>query len=417
MRKIVSILLVLVLTFSVVYADDSLKDSFVKDYTENATAYTGIGKSFKPVDAAAMGRGGAGIALMDSSYAMFYNPAQLGENEFKLSLPSVGLTVYHPYALLKQDSNGKSALDKILDSVSSSDSNAIFNAISPILDVIGTQFAPLTTMDAAVGLTLPFGIGLGVYVSDTAYTYDTGVINELDVSASLGYGYKLNFGSSLSLSLGTAVKFNALAFNQRIKASTFMSGDPSNITVGLASGWAPIMDFGVTAQYKAGLSTLSVGAVYSDLNLLGGYKMDVTKFSVSTVSDDVKECATLDRNGDIVIKGEGNLSAGLGYVLDLKFLKLKAAADVNDILGLISSNSTLSGRILLKHVNAGLELSLADTIVVRGGLNSGYYTLGASLDIFAIRVDAAYFWKEMGSYAGERGLDGLTIRFNLGYDR
>lgn len=416
MRKILSILLVLVLASSLVFADDSLKESFVKDYTDNSAVYTGIGTSFKPVDAAAMGRGGAGLALMDSSYAMFNNPAQLGEKEFKLSVPSVGLTVYHPYALLKEDSEGNSALKKIMDAMSSNEEGAILNAVSPVLSVIGTQFAPLVSVDAAVGLTLPFGLGFGVYVSDTAYTYDSSAIDELDVSLSLGYGYKINFGS-LSLSVGAAAKFNALAFNQRIKASTFISGDTSNITVGLASGWAPIMDFGVTTQYKVGVNTFSLAAVYSDINLMGGYKMDVSKLSMPTAMSDLMSCAKLERNGDFTIEGKGNLSAGFGYTLDLKLLKLKAAADITDILGLISSNSELSGRILLKHVNAGLELSLVDTIVVRGGLNSGYFTLGASLDIFAIRVDAAYFWKEMGSYAGERGLDGLTIRFNLGYDR
>ncbi len=412
MKKIVSILLILLVVFSVVWAESSAKDSFLKDYEKYPQAYTGIGKSFKPVDAALEGRGGAGVALMDSTYAMFYNPAQLGENEFRLSLPSVGLTVYHPYALLKEDENGNSAFKTIMQNM-----NNLSAIVDPVLSVIGTQFAPLVTVDTAVGLTLPFGLGLGVYASDTVYTYDGTIIDEVDVSASLGIGYKIKLGS-LSLSLGAAAKFNTLAFNERLAASSIIATkDMSKITVGVASGWAPMLDAGVTLDYENGANKFSAAVVMSDLNLMGEYKMDISSIAMSDISSAATDIMKLDRNGDLKIKGDVNLTAGIGYTLDLKLIKMKAALDLNDIIGLTKTNGDLNYRVLLKHVNAGLELSLIDMLTVRGGLNSGYYTLGASVDLYAIRIDAAYFWNEMGSYAGERGLDGLTIRFNLGYDR
>ena len=54
---------------------------------------------------------------------------------------------------------------------------------------------------------------------------------------------------------------------------------------------------------------------------------------------------------------------------------------------------------------------------MRGGLSQGYWTLGVGIDLWAIKMDIAYFSQEFGDRVGDNGLDGLTIRFNIGFDR
>lgn len=405
MKKILTLILVFALSLVSLFAGEE-KDDFLKDYSTNPAAYTNIGKRFKPTNVESLGMGGAGVALTDSSSAIFYNPAGLSEGKFSLSVPSFGITLYHPSALLEKGEDGKSLVEKVMKG------EKMGELVTPVLDVIGTSFTPLVRADAEVSLVLPFGLGIGVYTSDTVYTYSGTVINEVDASLALGYAYKVRLGS-LNISTGVAARFNALAFNRRLDAidlsDVIDSKDIKNMELTLASGWAPLLDLGITTEWHG----LSVAAVLSEINLTG-YKMQIDATTVSKMAGTV---LTLDKNNDLTIKGIPNLTFGLGYKLDSKFISLKAGVDFTDCIPFINKDIELNKRTAIKHLNAGLELGLFDTLILRGGLNSGYYTAGASLDFYALRIDAAYYWMEMGTGAGERGVDGLSIRFNIGYDR
>ena len=69
------------------------------------------------------------------------------------------------------------------------------------------------------------------------------------------------------------------------------------------------------------------------------------------------------------------------------------------------------------HLNVGAELRILSFLDIRGGLRQGYWTLGVGLDLWAIKLDIAYFRQEFGATAGDYGLDGLTVRVNIGLDR
>ena len=69
------------------------------------------------------------------------------------------------------------------------------------------------------------------------------------------------------------------------------------------------------------------------------------------------------------------------------------------------------------HLNVGAELRLLSFLDLRGGLNQGYWTLGVGLDLWAVKVDVSYFHQEFGVAVGDNGLDGLTVRVNIGFDR
>ena len=74
-------------------------------------------------------------------------------------------------------------------------------------------------------------------------------------------------------------------------------------------------------------------------------------------------------------------------------------------------------RDFMYHLNIGAEVRLLSFLDIRGGLSQGYWSLGVGLDLWAFKVDVAYYRQEFGSTAGEYGLDGFTVRFNIGYDR
>ncbi len=407
MKRIFTILLITVLCSLTLFAADS--NYFGETETK---AYSLIGKGFRPNNAALLGMGNAGVAFMDSENGLFYNPASLAEGEFRLSLPSVDVTLYHAYDMLKKNADGVSFIDQVKAAIG--DSDKVKELAAPLLDIVGTQLAPLAKVDAAVSVILPFGLGIGVYASDTAYTCDYSVVDEIDALAALGYGYKFDLGTS-SLSAGINAKLSVLMFNKKIGTTEllpYLSGGDSSLSdmeVTLAAGWAPLFDIGATWE----MGPFSVAAVLSDINPFG-YNMEVK----TTTVGEIKDIAKVATSSKFKVQGAPNLTLGGAYKYESDIVDVKVALDARDIIGLFDKNSgDFSFRKITKHIGLGTEVGLIDTFYFRLGLNGGYWTVGTSIDIFALRIDAAYFWQEMGSGSGESGLDGLTIRFNLGFER
>ncbi len=415
MKRLLTILMVLVLCSFALFAAEEKKDYFNDLYPD---AYTGIGKGFRPNNAQLLGMGNAGVALMDSENALFYNPASLAEGKFKLSVPSVDVTLYHAYDMMKKNADGTSFIDQAKAAIE--DNSKMPSLATSLIDIVGTQFAPLMKLDTAVSVVLPLGLGIGIYASDTAYTYDYSVIDEVDAVVAAGYGYKLDLGAS-QLSVGLNAKFSVVAFNKRIGTTELLaamgsgnnsdgsSGSLDSMEVTLASGWAPLFDIGATYE----MGPFSVALVCSDINF-GGYNMEVK----STTVGEIKNIKDVTASSNFKIKSAPNLTLGGAYKYESDIVDVKVAMDMRDIIGLFDKESgDFSFRKISKHIGLGTEVGLIDTFYFRLGMNSGYWTVGTSVDIFALRIDAAYFWQEMGSGSGQSGLDGLTIRFNLGFER
>ena len=403
MKKFITLILVFALVSVALFAD--AEESFINEYKTNTAAYSGIGSGFKHSNPEILGMGGAGVALTDSSKAFLLNPASITEGKFRLFLPSATFTLYHVYDFLKPDSEGKSFINKAMNS-----SDNMGDLITDALDIVGIQFTPFIRVDASTGVVIPIGkfaFGLNVNASNTVYTYSGSVIDEINSEVALAFGYKLELGD-LSLAIGLDGKYSILAFNSRIKATDLMDLS-DGFTLTLASGAAPVFDIGTTVKYKG----WSFGAALRDINF-AGYKMSVSTEELSGVVGAVFKGGN---DGDITVEITPDLTMGFGYTLETRFVDFKAAFDLSDMVGLSKYSGTEPGKALFKHLNAGVEVGLFDTLYIRTGLNSGYWTTGLSLDIFVIRLEAAYYWKEMGSIAGQKGLDGLTIKFNLGYDR
>ena len=441
MKKIISILLVLVLVCSFAFADETAEEKIKKDFIADIAANEDIAfadslASFTPVNPKMMGMGGAGLAINSSLDALFTNPSVLGRGKVRIAIPSVTLSINHIYDLMKKDKNGNSAIENIekmsSGDMENSDVNTMMNLISSL---IGSGKGKIASFEASTGLIANV-FGVAANVSDTIRTFNGTIFDDLKVSTVAGLGFGFG-GDEVKFTVGGSFKYNVNIFSRRMGLGDFQAmmnsdsngnsgsgSDPASSseentlsTIPLAVGYGMPLDFAVSLKYYG----LSATAVLTDVNLFG---LGDYKYGILVPSDEMTSTSAttfvknLDKESVFKFKPKMDLDLGIGYEGKLSIIGFKAAVDFVDLISLVRE---LDGRysaknVLLNHTKAGAEISLFDMIKVRGGINSGYLTLGGSFNIGIITVDTAYYWEELGSFAGHNGLDCMTIRFNLGWD-
>ena len=442
MKKIISILLVLVLVCSFAFADETAEEKIKKDFIADIKANEDIAfadslASFTPVNPKMMGMGGAGLAINSSLDALFTNPSVLGRGKVRIAIPSVTFSINHIYDLMKEDENGNSAIENIekmsSGDMKNSDVNTMMNLISSL---IGSGKGKIASFEASTGLIANV-FGVAANVSDTIRTFNGTIFDDLKVSTVAGLGFGFG-GDEVKFTVGGSFKYNVNIFTRRMGLGDFQAmmnsdsngnsgsaSDPKassseeNIlsNIPLAVGYGMPLDFAVSLKYYG----LSATAVLTDVNLFG---LGEYKYGILVPSDEMTSTSAttfvknLDKESVFKFKPKMDLDLGIGYEGKLSIIGFKAAVDFVDLISLVGE---LDGRysaknVLLNHTKAGAEISLFDMIKVRGGINSGYLTLGGSFNIGIITVDTAYYWEELGSFAGHNGLDCMTIRFNLGWD-
>ena len=441
MKKILSILLVLVLVCSFAFADETaekkIKEDFIADINANEDiAFAESFASFTPVNPKMMGMGGAGLAINSSLDALFTNPSVLGRGKVRIAIPSVTLSINHIYDLMKKDENGNSAIENIekmsSGDMKNSDVNTMMNLISSL---IGSGKGKIASFEASTGLIANV-FGVAANVSDTIRTFNGTIFDDLKVSTVAGLGFGFG-GDEVKFTVGGSFKYNVNIFTRRMGLGDFQAmmnsdsngnsgsgSDPASSSdentlsnIPLAVGYGMPLDFAVSVKYYG----LSATAVLTDVNLFG---LGEYKYGILVPSDEMTSTSAttfvknLDKESVFKFKPKMDLDLGIGYEGKLSIIGFKAAVDFVDLISLVREldGGYSAKNVLLNHTKAGAEISLFDMIKVRGGINSGYLTLGGSFNIGIITVDTAYYWEELGSFAGHNGLDCMTIRFNLGWD-
>ena len=425
-NKLIIIMMIFLSVLSGAYAAEDASSSPISLGQPGVDAmYDGLLTSYMPTNVRALGMGGAQLAVGGRSDSFFVNPANLGAKKFQLSLPSVAVTVYHPYEMLKvNEDTGTSLVDDIINAMDSGNMDQVVGSATNFFRSFQKGSGKLATLDASVGFTAG-GFGLGVQVRDTIHTYggstgglDTQLFDELNAAATLGLGFRINLGSSFSIDIGGAVRFSYLGYTAGVGAKTAldMFGSDSSVDpaqyfteqLPLAAGFAIPFDVGVNLNLPAGFKISTVAR-----NLNGTYRMKVFD-NVNSFTSGWSDSITGAK--DFKIEVPWQLDAGLSWKWENGFFSPTVAVDMVDIVGFAKSGS-FDGRNIMKHVKAGAEIRLLSVLDVRGGLNQGYWSVGAGLDLFLLKVDLAYYWLEFGETVGDYGLDGFSIRFNIGYDR
>ena len=372
-------------------------------------AYSAMIEPFQPMTARALGMGGAGVAVTGSADTFFINPAALASRRLEISLPSAQVTMYHIYDLV---SSG------LIDDIASGETPSL----NSLTDLIKTGYGKIADVDAAVSFTAG-GFGLGINTTASFLTYNSGantttanIIGKVNAAISLGYGYRFNLPLDFSIDVGAMVRFNYLAYTEAFGAQSMLdSMDSPDGIMGIFTG-LPIMA-GYSIPFDVGLNVnmplgFSAGVVARNLN--GKYYMtgfdDYERFLDDPFGGNAGEDSRFEFSSD------WSLDAGIGWSLDAWYLSPSIAVDVRDIVGLCQTEDA-DFRDFMYHLNVGAELRILSFLDIRGGLRQGYWTLGVGLDLWAVKLDIAYFRQEFGATAGDYGLDGLTVRVNIGLDR
>ncbi len=409
MKKLLICFLIALCSVSSLFAEDD-KIAIINP-AENAM-YSALLKPYSPTSPRRLAMGNAGLAVANGSDSLYYNPAGLAEKRLVIALPSVAFTVYHPYGLLK---NG--VVDD-LKSFDANDSEKLTQLVFDLKKALGNNYTKVMDMDASTGFTAG-GFGLMINVKDTVHSYritssDGGIFDQLNASITIGYGHRINIATKFSIDIGAAVKFNYLAFSKGIALTDVLDkdklNDPMNKivkTLPVMAGFSVPFDIGVNfnlpLNFKLGVVAKNInGKMY--MNSFENYE-SALKNPLGSSSNSNK----FEYNTDF------SLDAGFAWSWKNSFFAPTIAVDVVDTIGLFKNSFNM--RNFIYHLNAGAEFRVLSFLDLRGGFNQGYWTLGAGLDLWAIKMDVAYFWEELGSTAGANSTDGLSIKFNIGLDR
>jgi hypothetical protein len=318
--------------------------------------------------------GDAYTAVNDDSYSQFYNPASLGRNKSDFTL--------HPFNPQFTGSNVLNDLDKFMDFP-----NEPAGASKVLMDYpvhAGAGIAP--------GFQL-FNVGVTFLASES---YDLLLRNQahpmmdIDLHSDKGVllGVGLPIGSSRlnkkthmgsQTSFGIQTKYiertgvrDTLSLTGPTSLECLDQKDPQKISncLGRVKGIGWGFDAGIEHVIKQGNSKFVVGL--AALDIMG------TQF---------KEQANPDKLQVADIRNQVNLGLAAGQ--DFKVFHYILSADVRAL------NEQMD---FAKRVRLGAEVGIPGLSLL-GGVNSGYYSYGAMLDMKLIKFTAGFYDMELGSKA------------------
>ncbi|HQK09935.1 MAG TPA: hypothetical protein PLX63_07825, partial [Rectinema sp.] len=145
-----------------------------------------------------------------------------------------------------------------------------------------------------------------------------------------------------------------------------------------------------------------------------GLEFKVGKFNVQNIIDD--NISAFPLLGTTAVKLNPSYAAGLGVRLfeNSKF-EPSLYTELENPQKIFSSSDMVASA--LNSLHAGAQVRLLRFITVRGGLNKGWYSLGAGIDLSFLELDAAIFTEELGLYPGDKGRSGLSVQVGIRFGR
>ncbi|MCX7026430.1 MAG: hypothetical protein NT061_02825 [Spirochaetes bacterium] len=357
-----------------------------------------------PKTAKVMGMGGS-FRVFSTGYDTFFgNPAGLATKEGSLTMADVAAWAYFKptqenIAKVQALMNGSASSSEMLSSIADWITNNGLGAGASLgLGWAGKGFGlgfNLTTDEVASGSAL---------LSDKLQSRTQG-------TAVVGLAFPINLGP-INIRLGADARAYYLLDAMPATGWPFASILTSVLSGG--SGSSPmtaIRDLEVVGGYgfaidggaTIGIGPLVVGAMVRDYGF--EFHMDSSK----TVGDliDAKMVPLGGTDAYIIMPV---ILAGAS--LQFKFGNFLAPAlyiEAEDPIALVTEG--VDG--LWTKVHAGAEVKLLNFISARAGINKGWISVGAGLDLLFLEVDAALFTEEMGINPGDFGRTGIAIQAAL----
>jgi hypothetical protein len=313
-----------------------------------------------------LGMGDAFTAVADDENALFYNPAGLS----RLSTFQIG--IFNPLIEVSDKS-----IDLIQDAQDADLDNT--GEVADLLkEYVGEHQHARVSLFPYVGFKVSTA-GLMIGGLGQA-TVDADIRNpvwpEAHVDMILDYGALGGFGLELpltGLSAGVALKLLKRESLSEVYTATDIAAEDfgDRLEDDLHSGSGVSADFGV--MYELGF-------------------VPVFDTTVALVVQNVPE---MDMGDARDIDTQANLGLSMGK--SFSAFGLVAALDYKDITGSIEEDDDIA-----KRIHVGAELKFLKAFSVRAGLNQGYLSAGATLDLWVLRFDFATYSEEVGAYGGQR---------------
>ncbi len=359
-----------------------------------------------PKDARSMGMGGT-FRVFSQGYSSFFgNPAGFAGANSSLTLTDISTWVY-----LAPTSENVGRVQKIVSGASDSD----------ILSWAGDWIVKNNGFGAGFsiggGWVGKKGIAIGVVAASDEIAAGNSLLGAKLVSATelngiIGYAYPFTLGP-VTLKVGA----DGRAF-YRVQSSPITGWPFSKIindvlaedfdasSLNLYGGYG----FAADAGLVLGLGPVMLGFSVRDL----GLEFKVGSFTVQDLLD--INVGALPVTGTTTATLTPAYTAGLGIRLfeNQKF-EPSIYAELEDPQELLSSSDIVASA--LGSLHAGAQVRVLRFLTIRGGLNKGWYSMGAGLDLSFLEIDAAVFTEETSIYPGDKGRSGISVQVGIRFGR
>jgi len=364
-----------------------------------AFGQTSLG-SVQPKNARAMGMGGA-FRVFSTGYDTFFgNPAGFANERGSLTLADIGMWGY-----VKPTQENIANVQKLMNDQAST--SEMVNYIGKFITGNGLG------LGASVGLGWAgrgFGLGFNLVTDEIAVgssLLGAKLVSQTQANATVGLGFRFDLGI-LKLKVGADARAFYKLHSDPVSGWPFSSiltgllnenSNPEDIlgTLNVLGGYGLALDAGTTLN----LGPFMLGAMVRDFGF--GYKM-----GQASLGDIMEDPGTnLPLNGTTAYKLDPVVSMGAGFAFRLlNLIAPSIYVESQDMLAVFSDGFDA----IWNTLHAGAELKLLNFISARVGLNQGYISIGAGIDLLILEVDAALFTEELGSSPGDFGRTGIAIQ-------
>ena len=353
--------------------------------------------------------GGSNVPIASGFESLFTNPAGLSRKGGQLTFASVNVG---PYFVPTEQ-----IIDLWVQAIQGSEEMpAPEDAILSILEDLDLESGVGTNANIGLGLAA-FGLGLG-FLTDvdmlitqegTALSLyvDPVVTSALVAGISHGFGMgnsKLHIGADargivrLRPSERLSVTEVASLLSESSEGGDF---DPASFPFDMSIGYG--FDAGAILEMGKGFT---IGAA---VNNIGGTELVTSSQTMAEIETavttgsgpmDLYEYLTGDPVAGYTYVIPMSITGGFGYdspakeLMDFKFTAEYTHTFWND-------PENIENDSIWKNIHLGAEINLLRMLKVRGGINQGYITFGGGLNLLVLEVNAAYYSREMGNYAGQ----------------